>query len=72
MLQPRDVAIAALGAALSLPLSSQAAEQVGEAVLIKTEVTGSAGPLVVNDPVHRDEPIHTLKLRTGLLRSRSK
>ena len=41
------------------PLPSMAAEAVGEAVLIKTAVTGSTGPLAVNGPVHRDERIKT-------------
>ena len=37
--------------------ASMAAEAVGEAVLIKTQVTGASGPLIVNGPVHRDERI---------------
>lgn len=36
-----------------------AAEQVGEAVLIKTTVTGDGGTLVKRSPVHRDERIRT-------------
>ena len=36
-----------------------AAEQVGQAVLIKTDVTGSNGPMAVKEPVHRDEMIKT-------------
>lgn len=36
-----------------------AAEPVGQATLIKTQVTGEDGPLVVKAPVHRDERIRT-------------
>ena len=36
-----------------------AAEKVGEAVLIKTTVTGGGGTLVTKSPVHRDERIRT-------------
>ena len=36
-----------------------AAEKVGEAVLIKTTVTGDGGTLVTRSPVHRDERIRT-------------
>lgn len=36
-----------------------AAEKVGEAVLIKTSVTGAGGTLAVRSPVHRDERITT-------------
>jgi hypothetical protein len=42
-----------------------AAEAVGEAVLIKTQVTGASGPLTVNGPVHRDERIQTSKSGLG-------
>lgn len=59
MLCPRDAAIALLGVMLLAPSPSSAAEKVGEAVLIKTEVTGASGPLAVDDPVHRDEQIRT-------------
>ena len=38
---------------------TMAAEAVGQAVLIKTAVTGATGPLVVKAPVHRDERIRT-------------
>jgi hypothetical protein len=36
-----------------------AAEKVGEAVLIKTTVTGAGGTLITKSPVHRDERIRT-------------
>src|ERR1044072_9423176 len=36
-----------------------AAEKVGEAVLVKTSVTGDGGILVTRSPVHRDERIRT-------------
>ena len=46
--------------ALSLaPGWSHAAEKVGEAVLIKTTVTGDGGTLATRSPVHRDERIRT-------------
>ncbi|WFU04442.1 FecR domain-containing protein (plasmid) [Rhizobium sp. CB3171] len=59
MLYPRDTVIAVLGVMLLAPLPSRAAEKVGQAVLIKTEVTGQGGPMEVDDPVHRDEQIRT-------------
>jgi hypothetical protein len=40
-------------------MPASAAEPVGEATLIRTEVTGASGPLVVRAPVHRDERIKT-------------
>ena len=46
-------------------VASMAAEAVGEAVLIKTQVTGASGPLTVNGPVHRDERIQTSKSGLG-------
>lgn len=55
----RHAATVVLSAMLLAPLSSKAAEKVGQAVLIKTEVTGAGGPLAVDDPVHRDEQIRT-------------
>ena len=51
--------VAALVAAPSF-----AAERVGEAVLIKTSVTGDRGSLATHSPVHRDERIRTSN--TGL------
>ena len=63
MLVSRWHVIVALGAALaSGPLV--AAEKVGEAVLIRTSVTGGSGALATRSPVHRDEQIRTSK--TGL------
>jgi hypothetical protein len=41
-----------------------AAEKVGEAVLIRTTVTGDGGTLSVRSPVHRDERVKTSS--TGL------
>jgi hypothetical protein len=38
---------------------AEAAEKVGEAVLVKTTVTGDGGVLAVQSPVHRDERIRT-------------
>jgi hypothetical protein len=36
-----------------------AAERVGEAVVVRTAVTGGAGPIVVKSPIHRNERIRT-------------
>lgn len=44
--------------------STTAAERVGEAVLIKTTVTGDSGTLAARSPVYRDERIRTSS--TGL------
>ncbi|MDK4717657.1 FecR domain-containing protein [Rhizobium sp. CNPSo 4039] len=55
----RHAVTVVLSAMLLAPLSSKATEEVGQAVLIKTEVTGAGGPLAVDDPVHRDEQIRT-------------
>ena len=44
--------------------TSVAAEKVGEAVLIRTSVTGQGGALATRSPVHRDEQIRTSQ--TGL------
>ncbi|WP_114428501.1 FecR family protein [Phyllobacterium bourgognense] len=60
----RAAAVAALGMTLLSPLPTMAAEPIGEAVLIKTEVTGGGGPIAVDTPVHRDERIKTS--RSGL------
>lgn len=59
MFRPYRVLAAFLGLVLSFPLASNAAEEVGQATLIRTEVTGDAGPIVVKSPVHRDEKIRT-------------
>jgi hypothetical protein len=61
----RSAAIVALSFTLYNPVPTMAAEPVGEAVLIKTEVTGASGPLVVNGPVHRDERIRTSQSGLG-------
>lgn len=49
-------------AALTALLSTSVAfaqEQVGQATLIKTAVTGASGPLALSSPVYRDERITT-------------
>jgi hypothetical protein len=46
-----------------LPVSSQ--EQVGQATLVRTAVTGDGGPIVVRSPVHRDERIRTSSAGLG-------
>ena len=55
----RAVAILALFAILCSPVASLSSERVGEAVRIKTDVTGSTGPIAVKGPVYRDERIRT-------------
>ena len=45
--------------------TSVAAEKVGEAVLIRTSVTGQNGALATHSPVHRDERIRTSKSGLG-------
>jgi len=54
----------AFAATLNNATPIMAAETVGQAVVIKTAVTGATGPLVVSAPVHRDERIRTSN--TGL------
>lgn len=49
---------------LALGSLEASAQQVGEAVLIKTSVTGNGRNLVIKSPVHRDERIRTSN--TGL------
>ncbi len=55
------IAFVACAALLTWSAPSRAAEAVGEAVLIKTDVTGSSGPIAVKEAVHRDERIRTSK-----------
>ncbi|RUW38162.1 MULTISPECIES: FecR domain-containing protein [unclassified Mesorhizobium] len=55
----RWAAIVALAATLNNATPTKAAEAVGQAVVIKTAVTGASGPLEVKSPVHRDERIST-------------
>nr|WP_246707642.1 FecR domain-containing protein [Ensifer oleiphilus] len=50
---------------LLCPATSFAAEPVGQAVSIRTEVSGASGPLAVRDPVYRDERIRTSKSGLG-------
>ncbi len=59
MLRLRNVWAAVLGLVMCCPPAARAEVAVGEATLIKTEVTGENGPLVVKAPVHRDERIRT-------------
>jgi hypothetical protein len=55
----RDSAIVALSITLLVPSTALASEAVGEAVQIRTEVSGESGPIAVDDSVHRDERIRT-------------
>ncbi|TGV95848.1 hypothetical protein EN797_039295, partial [Mesorhizobium sp. M2E.F.Ca.ET.154.01.1.1] len=48
-----------MAATLNNATPTMAAEAVGQAVVIKTAVTGATGPLEVKSPVHRDERIST-------------
>jgi hypothetical protein len=59
MLRLRGVSAAVFGLLMCNPFPAFAEVAVGEATLIKTEVTGENGPLVVKAPVHRDERIRT-------------
>lgn len=61
----RGAALIAFRAMLLCPASSFAAEPVGQAVSIRTEVSGASGPLAVRDPVYRDERIRTSKSGLG-------
>ena len=57
-------AVATTGIMLAGALPALSQERVGEAVLVKTSVTGDSGPVVTKSPVHRDERIRTSN--TGL------
>ncbi|MGR9170805.1 FecR family protein [Rhizobium sp. KDH_Rht_773_N] len=61
----RSLWIAGICFALSGAWPALAAEPVGQATLIRTEVTGQGGPIVVNDEVHRDERIRTSQSGLG-------
>lgn len=61
----RGAALIAFRAMLLCPATSFAAEPVGQAVSIRTEVSGASGPLAVRDPVYRDERIRTSKSGLG-------
>ncbi|KQV73354.1 FecR domain-containing protein [Rhizobium sp. Root1220] len=64
MLRSSGVVAAGLIIALFDPVPALSAEPVGQATLIRTEVTGEAGVLATRSPVHRDERIRTS--RSGL------
>jgi hypothetical protein len=66
MSSSRGPGVAAVAAALCFAVPSMASEEVGQAVLIKTAVTGQSGPLAVQEPVHRDERISTSTSGLGL------
>jgi hypothetical protein len=40
-------------------LSANSQEQVGQATLVRTSVTGASGPIAIRSPVYRDERIKT-------------
>ena len=52
----------------SFPAISQ--EQVGQATLVRTVVTGDSGPIVIRSPVYRDERIRTSNSGLGEFRFR--
>ncbi|MDQ2632982.1 MAG: FecR domain-containing protein [Pseudomonadota bacterium] len=52
-------AIATTAMLVSAALPAAAQEEVGQATLIRTTVTGDAGPLAKRSPVYRDERIRT-------------
>lgn len=64
MLRLHRSAIIGLGIALASSTAGLSAEPVGQAVHIRTSVTGDGAELQVQDPVHRDERISTS--RSGL------
>ena len=49
----------------SAAFSAASQEQVGQATLVRTSVTGGSGPLAVKSPVYRDERIRTSKSGLG-------
>jgi hypothetical protein len=57
---------AALAVSTAFPAASQ--EQVGQATLVRTAVTGGSGPIVVKSPVYRDERIRTSNSGLGEFR----
>jgi hypothetical protein len=59
----RKIMVAA--AAFLLGSVAMAQEQVGQATLIKTAVTGASGPLALQSPVYRDEKITTSQSGLG-------
>ncbi|MHC2359828.1 FecR family protein [Rhizobium leguminosarum] len=61
----RSVSVATLCIALSSASPAPAAEPVGQAVVIKTEVTGQSGPIEVDTSVHRNERIKTSQSGLG-------
>ncbi|ARO25676.1 hypothetical protein CO659_11285 [Rhizobium sp. S9] len=61
----RRTLLAALCIVLPSALPAPAAEPVGQAVVIRTEVTGQGGPIEVNTSVHRDERIRTSQSGLG-------
>lgn len=65
MLGLRSKGIAGFCLALLSAWPALAAEPVGQATLIKTEVSGQAGPIIVNDEVHRNERIRTSQSGLG-------
>lgn len=65
MLGWRSIRIAGICVALSGAWPALAAEPVGQATLIRTEVSGQGGPIIVNDAVHRDERIRTSQSGLG-------
>ena len=58
------LAVATTGIMLAGAAPALSQERVGEAVVVKTSVTGDSGPVAVKSPVHRDERIRTSN--TGL------
>lgn len=65
MLGLRSIGIAGFCLALLSAWPALASEPVGQATLIRTEVSGQAGPIIVNDEVHRDERIRTSQSGLG-------
>ncbi|WDZ78261.1 FecR domain-containing protein [Ensifer adhaerens] len=65
MFSVRGAAFIALCVASYIPIPVHAAEPVGQAVQIRTAVSGARGPIAVKDPVYKDERISTSKSGLG-------
>src|SRR5688572_17488390 len=62
------VAVTTIFISASFPAVSQ--EQVGQATLVRTSVTGASGPIAIRSPVYRDDRIRTSNSGLGEFRFR--
>ncbi len=63
-----SIAAAGVAALMASAPAGHAQEQVGQATLIRTAVTGQSGPLAVQSPVFKDERIRTSQSGLGEFR----